>query len=313
MEPLNKLTADGACRTVFSNDVSFASFYNAAIFEGKQIIHPDRLVRYENDISFIINDSKRAEDKKRRRDIVVKSDINGIYCILGIEHQSSIDETMVIRCGIYEMLEYLKQAENKEYKRLVPQIIVVLYTGPKKWNSPVKLSDYFEIPEELKKYFDDWKIILVDVKEMDTSKIKDEQTRYFIEAIQAMYKGDYIKLHQKRKMNTNNLIYAAIITGSLDMIKDIVEGDEMDMCEGMERMAEGFRSEGREEGILVGRNEGKLEEKQNTLLMQLRCKLGDLSKETENTIRSSTMEKLNKLTVSIFDIQSENDVLKLIH
>ena len=313
MEPLNKLTADGACRTVFSNDVSFASFYNAAIFEGKQIIHPDRLVRYENDISFIINDSKRAEDKKRRRDIVVKSDINGIYCLLGIEHQSSIDETMVIRCGIYEMLEYLKQAENKKYKRLVPQIIVVLYTGPKKWNSPVKLSDYFEIPEELKKYFNDWKIILVDVKEMDTSKIKDEQTRYFIEAIQAMYKGDYIKLHQKRKMNTNNLIYAAIITGSLDMIKDIVEGDEMDMCEGMERMAEGFRSEGREEGILVGRVEGKLEEKQNTLLMQLRCKLGDLSKETENTIRSSTMEKLNKLTVSIFDIQSENDVLKLIH
>ena len=313
MEPLNKLTADGACRTVFSNDVSFASFYNAAIFEGKQIIHPDRLVRYENDISFIINDSKRAEDKKRRRDIVVKSDINGIYCILGIEHQSSIDETMVIRCGIYEMLEYLKQAENKKYKRLVPQIIVVLYTGPKKWNGPVKLSDYFEIPEELKKYFNDWKIILVDVKEMDTNKIKDEQTRYFIEAIQAMYKGDYIKLHQKRKMNTNNLIYAAIITGSLDMIKDIVEGDEMDMCEGMERMAEGFRSEGREEGILVGRNEGKLEEKQNTLLTLLTCKLGNLSKETENTIRSSTMEKLNKLTVSIFDIQSENDVLKLIH
>ena len=275
------------------------------------------MVRFEFDISFIINDSKRAEDKKRRRNIVVKSGINGIYCLLGIEHQSSIDETMVIRCGIYEMLEYLKQAENKEYKRLVPQIMVAFYTGPKKWNVPVKLSDYFEIPEELKKYFNDWKIILVDVKEMDTSKIKDEQTRYFIEAIQAMYKGDYIKLHQKRKMNTNNLIYAAIITGSLDMIKDIVEGDEMDMCEGMERMAEGFRKEGearskskyKAEGII----EGKLEEKQNTLLMQLRCKLGDLSKETENTIRSSTMEKLNKLTVSIFDIQSENDVLKLIH
>ena len=313
MEPLNKLTADGACRTVFSKDVSFASFYNAAIFEGKQIIHPDRLVRYENDISFIINDSKRAEDKKRRRDIVVKSDINGIYCILGIEHQSSIDETMVIRCGIYEMLEYLKQAENKEYKRLVPQIIVVLYTGPKKWNSPVKLSDYFEIPEELKKYFDDWKIILVDVKEMDTSKIKDEQTRYFIEAIQAMYKGSYEDLKRLKRMKKENFLYAAIITGSIDQVENVLEGDEMDMCEGMERMAEGFRSEGREEGILVGRVEGKLEEKQNTLLMQLRCKLGDLSKETENTIRSSTMEKLNKLTVSIFDIQSENDVLKLIH
>ena len=40
---------------------------------------------------------------------------------------------MVVRCAIYEMLEYLKQAENKEYKRLVSQIIVVLYIGTKKW------------------------------------------------------------------------------------------------------------------------------------------------------------------------------------
>ena len=317
MIPINKVTSDSACRTFLSNDVSFASFINAVVFEGEQLIRPENLVRYENDTAFIINDSKRIEDKKRRRDIVVKSDVNGIYCILGVEHQSSVDQAMVVRCAIYEMLEYLKQLENKEYKRLVPQIMVAFYTGPKKWNVPVKLSDYFEIPEELKKYFNDWKIILVDVKEMDTSKIKDEQTRYFIEAIQAMYKGSYEDLKRLKKMKKENFLYAAIITGSIDQVENVLEGDEMDMCEGMERMAEGFRSEGRtqgrEEGILVGRVEGKLEEKQNTLLMQLRCKLGDLSKETENTIRSSTMEKLNKLTVSIFDIQSENDVLRIIH
>ena len=304
MEPLNKLTSDGACRTVFSNDVSFASFYNAAIFEGKQIIHPDRLVRYENDISFIINDSKRAEDKKRRRDIVVKSDINGIYCILGIEHQSSIDETMVIRCGIYEMLEYLKQAENKEYKRLVPQIMVAFYTGPKKWNSPVKLSDYFEIPEELKKYFNDWKIILVDVKEMDTSKIKDEQTRYFIEAIQEMYKGNFEGLHRRIKMNRDNFIYAAIITGSIDQVENVLEGDEMDMCEGMERMAEGFRNEGRKDGE-------KREKK--TVLSLLKVKLGNVSNQLEQAIQNSSIEKLNTLTLSIFDITNEDDVLKIIN
>ena len=313
MIPINKVTSDSACRTFLSNDVSFASFYNAAIFEGKQIIHPDRLVRYENDTAFIINDSKRIEDKKRRRDIVVKSDINGIYCILGVEHQSSVDQAMVVRCVIYEMLEYLKQLENKEYKRLVPQIMVAFYTGPKKWNVPVKLSDYFEIPEELKKYFNDWKIILVDVKEMDTSKIKDEQTRYFIEAIQAMYKGDYIKLHQKRKMNTNNLIYAAIITGSLDMIKDIVEGDEMDMCEGMERMAEGFRNEGRIIGRSEGLMEGEKREKKTTLLSLLKVKLGNVSNQLEQAIQNSSIEKLNTLTLSIFDITNEDDVLKIIN
>ena len=305
MIPINKVTSDSACRTFLSNDVSFASFINAVVFEGEQLIHPENLVYYENDTAFIINDSKRIEDKKRRRDIVVKSDINGIYCILGVEHQSSVDQAMVVRCAIYEMLEYLKQLENKEYKRLVPQIMVAFYTGPKKWNVPVKLSDYFEIPEELKKYFNDWKIILVDVKEMDTSKIKDEQTRYFIEAIQAMYKGDYIKLHQKRKMNTNNLIYAAIITGSLDMIKDIVEGDEMDMCEGMERMAEGFRKE--------GEARGELKEKQNMLNELLKVKLGSLSSNLEKQLSNTSIEKLNVLTRHIFNVNNEEDVLKLIN
>ena len=288
---VNNLTPDSACRTFFSNDIHFASFSNAVLFDGKQLIHPERCVRYEND-------TKSVEDKKRRRDIVVKTDVNGIYCLFGIEHQSTIDVEMVIRCGIYEMLEYLKQLKNK---RLIPQFMVVFYTGSRKWEGPLKLSDYLEIPKELKPYFNDWKIYLVDVKDIDTSKIKDAQTRYFIEAIQNMYKGNYDKLHRRIKMNRNNFIYAAIITGSLDLIKDLPEGDEIDMCEGMERMAEGFRSE------------GKLEEKRNTLLSLLNVKLGNVSRETESTIRSCTIEKLNKLTLSIFDIQNENDILSIIH
>ena len=292
MEPLNKLTSDGACRTVFSNDVSFASFYNAAIFEGKQIIHLERLVRFEFDISFIINDSKRAEDKKRKRDIVVKSDINGIYCLLGIEHQSSIDETMVIRCGIYEMLEFLKQAENKEYKRLVPQIIVVLYIGTKKWNGPLKLSDYFEIPEELKKYFNDWKIILVDVKEMDTSKISDEQTRYFIETIQSIYKGSYEELNGLKNISKEYFLYAATITGSIDQVENVLEGDEIDMCEGMERMAEGFRREGEARGVIKGTTEGNLEAKQNMLKEQLGIKLESLSSNLEKQLSIHQLKNL---------------------
>ena len=317
MIPINKVTSDSACRTFLSNDVSFASFINAVVFEGEQLIRPENLVRYENDTAFIINDSKRIEDKKRRRDIVVKSDINGIYCILGVEHQSSVDQAMVVRCAIYEMLEYLKQLENKEYKRLVPQIMVAFYTGPKKWNGPVKLSDYFEIPEELKKYLNDWKIILVDVKEMDTSKIKDEQTRYFIEAIQAMYKGSYEDLKRLKRMKKENFLYAAIITGSIDQVENVLEGDEMDMCEGMERMAEGFRKEGearskskyKAEGII----EGKLEEKQNMLKEQLGIKFGSLSSNLTNQLSKASIEKLNILTRHIFNVTNEEDVLKIIN
>ena len=165
------------------------------------------------------------------------------------------------------------------------------------------------MPEELKEYVNDWKIKVVDVKEIDTSKIKDEQTRYFIEAIQAMYKGNYEGLHRKVKMNRDNLIYAAIITGSLDLIRDLPEGDEIDMCEGMERMAEGFRNEGR----LVGRSEGKLEEKRSTLKEQLEIKLGTISNNLELQLTSTTLEKLNILTRNIFNITNEEDVLKIIN
>ncbi len=68
MEPLNKLTADSACRTFFSNDVSLHLFINAVVFEGEQLIHPERLVRYENDISFIINDSKKEWRIKKKKE-----------------------------------------------------------------------------------------------------------------------------------------------------------------------------------------------------------------------------------------------------
>ena len=154
---------------------------------------------------------------------------------------------------------------------------------------------------------------MVDVKDIDTSKIKDKQTRYFIEAIQNMYKGNYDKLHRRIKMNRNNFIYVAIITGSLDLIEDLPEGDEIDMCEGMERMAEGFRSEGRKQGVLVGRNEGKLEEKRNTLKEQLIIKLGAVSSCLEEQLTNASLEKLNVLTRNIFDITSEEDVLRIIH
>ena len=307
----NKLTSDSACRMFFNNDIHFSAFCNAVLFNGKQLINALNLIHFENDSAVIINDTKRAEDKKRRRDIIVRGDIHGVYCLFGIEHQSTIDKEMVIRCGMYEMVEYLKQIKKGE--KVIPQVMIVFYTGDKKWNAPLKLSDYFDIPEELKEYVNDWKIKVVDVKEIDTSKIKDEQTRYFIEAIQEMYKGNFEGLHRRIKMNRDNFIYAAIITGSIDLIRDLPEGDEIDMCEGMERMAEGFRNEGRIIGRSEGLMEGEKREKKTTLLSLLKVKLGNVSNQLEQAIQNSSIEKLNTLTLSIFDITNEEDVLKIIN
>ena len=210
---------------------------------------------------------------------------------------------MIFRILNYDATTYINQVESK--KEVYPVGSFVFYTGDKKWNTPLELNDYFDIPEELKAYINEWKFIFVDVKEIDTSKIKDEQTRYFIEAIQEMYKGNFEGLHRRIKMNRDNFIYAAIITGSLDLIRDLPEGDEIDMCEGMERMAEGFRNE--------GRKEGERREKKTALLSLLKVKLGNVSNQLEQAIQNSSIEKLNTLTLSIFDITNEDDVLKIIN
>ena len=66
----NNLTPDSACRTFLSNDISFVSFSNAILFDGKQVIHPERLVRYENDMMI-----QRVQKIKKEEEILSKKRI----------------------------------------------------------------------------------------------------------------------------------------------------------------------------------------------------------------------------------------------
>ena len=59
--------------------------------------------------------------------------------------------------------------------------------------------------------------------------------------------------------------------------------------------------------------EGKVEEKRNTLKEQLIIKLGAVSSRLEEQLTNASLEKLNVLTRNIFDITSEEDVLRIIH
>lgn len=57
------------------------------------------------------------------------------------------------------------------------------------------------------------------------------------------------------------------------------------------------------------RDEGKL----NTLKEQLKIKLGTLSNPLEERLTTTSLEKLNELTLNIFNINSEEDVLNLMN
>ena len=50
-----------------------------------------------------------------------------------------------------------------------------------------------------------------------------------------------------------------------------------------------------------------------TILSLLKVKLGNVSNQLEQAIQNNSIEKLNTLTLSIFAITNEDDVLKIIN
>ena len=112
-----------------------------------------------------------------------------------------------------------------------------------------------------------------------------------------MYKGSYEDLKRLKRMKKENFLYAAIITGSLDLIRDLPEGDEINMCKAMDQLFQRTRDE----------------RKLNTLKELLKVKLGTLSNHLEKQLTNTLLEKLNELTLNIFNINSEEDVLKIIN
>ena len=70
---------------------------------------------------------------------------------------------------------------------------------------------------------------------------------------------------------------------------------------------------GFEKGERSGIEKGKREEKQNTLKDLLKVKLGTLSSPLENQLTNTSLEKLNELTLNIFNVTNEEDVLKIIN
>ena len=93
------------------------------------------------------------------------------------------------------------------------------------------------------------------------------------------------------------------------------------MCEGMDRLFQRFENQGMEKGETIGFKKGersgiekgKREEKQNTLKEQLKVKLGTLSRPLEKQLTNTSLEKLNQLTLNIFNVTNEEDVLKIIN
>ena len=133
----------------------------------------------------------------------------------------------------------------------------------------------------------------------DPTEIK--RYRDVVEISQSMFAGNYDDLRNNRKIETENFMMAATFTRTKIKREDLPEGDEINMCEAMDRLFQRFENQGIEKG------------KSDTLKDLLKVKLGTLSSPLEKQLTNTSLEKLNELTLNIFNVTSEEDVLRIIN
>ena len=294
--------SDSTCKKLFRDDGCFADICNYAFFQGKQIIKPEELVSRENDVSTLIGKEALPMETKRYRDIVRKTSINGEYMIIGVEHQSTLNKNMIIRILNYDAQLYINQVESGKEVRPVGSF--VFYMGDKEWTYPKSLKESLKVSPEMEDYINDWKLPVLELQKMDPQILKSKRLKEVVEISQIMLKGDYEKLRTNRMISVENYKMAAILTHTDIKEEDLPEGDEINMCKAMDQLFQRFENQGIEKGEAIGI--------EKTLKEQLKVKLGTISSPLEERLTTTSLEKLNELTLNIFNINSEEDVLRII-
>ena len=288
--------SDTTCKQLLRDEECFADLCNYAFFQGRQVIKPEELVSRENDLSTLTGNIEKPTEIKRYRDVVRKASIHGDYVIIGVEHQSTFDKNMIFRILNYDATTYINQVESK--KEVYPVGSFVFYTGDEEWNLPETLKS---IPSEMEPYINDWRLPVIDLKTMDARKLTNRRLKDVVEISQSMFAGSYEGLRENRKIETESFMMAATFTRTNIRREDLPEGDEINMCKAMDQLFQRFENQGIEKGKL------------NTLKELLKVKLGTLSSPLEKQLTNTSLEKLNVLILNIFNINSEEEVLKIIN
>ena len=147
------------------------------------------------------------------------------------------------------------------------------------------------------------------LKTMDPRKLTNQRLKEVVEISQSMFKGSQEGLRKDHIIETESFMMAATFTRTNIRREDLPEGDEINMCKAMDQLFQRMRNEGEVLGIEKGETIGI----EKTLKELLKVKLGTLSSPLEERLTETSLEKLNELTLNIFNINNEEDVLKIIH
>ncbi len=245
-----------------------------------------------------------------------------VYLFFLLELQSYNDFTMSFRLLIYMTAIWLdhfkncdKNKRSKKGYRLPAIMPIVLHNSERNWTASCKFSHMINNAQLFGKYVVDFEYALVSVNTLTESKISNSNT--LIDNIfladrkrtrQEWTDGIAELMHRIRAMDTDDLnewiTWFSNVIRKLnedergELITQLKEGDEKDMCSSFERLlnkekAEGWK-DGRAEGWKDGRAKGKAEDRAEAVI-ELLEDLGALSDSLKTCIMEQTdLELLKK-------------------
>ena len=187
-EKTQHLKPDTVLKNYWRDNGHFADLFNAALFDGRQVIKPEELEDLDTEASSVLEHRKYAESISASRDnIKVRkfSSAHGVELVLlGNESQEYIHYAMPMRVMGYDYHAYKKQYDSnaQKYKtssrvssdeylskmrmddKFIPVITLTVYYGAKPWDGATSLHGMLNIPEEMERFVNDYKILLVEAR-----------------------------------------------------------------------------------------------------------------------------------------------------
>ena len=298
-----KLKPDIVVKNYWRNNEQFADFFNAVLFDGKQIIKADELEDIDTEESSILEHKDYAESIGAARDNVKIRKKSTIYnvelVILGMEGQERIHYAMPMRVMGYDYGTYKKQYDDnaKKYKnangmsrdeymskmkkmdKFIPVITIVVYYGENPWDGALSLHEMLNIPKEVEPFVNDYKMHLIEARK-NNLKLHNINNIDLFNLLEILLNKDEKLKETKEKAiqyaSEHDVDKSVIMTvagaANCKMDYDMIAGKgSVDMCTVFEETRTEGRLEGRAEEIIETGHEFGLSEEE--ILIRLQKKL----------------------------------------
>ncbi|MGN0141488.1 MAG: hypothetical protein ACI4AD_04620 [Roseburia sp.] len=196
-----------------SDEERYADVINGIVCGGKQVVKASDLQEVDTQSEFlhgpdllrsVSSGMKRGRRNVKIRDMVRKAAFGMNFAIIGIENQEMIDYSMPLRNLSYDAGMYERQASKirkevrrnraglgrgeylygfRKTSRLYPVLTFILYSGIEPWDGPRalhELLDFTDIPEQLQVRVPDYRMNLIEIRELkDTSAFRTDVRQVF--------------------------------------------------------------------------------------------------------------------------------------